>query len=97
MLPRKSGYYSFKISDAESIAKKANDDPSVHAKIDKAIENEMRWVRIMANDLENIPIGLINAWGMLLFCESPVVHKYAVISFAIARLFERPNLLLIST
>ena len=39
----------------------------------------------MANDLENIPIGLIAAWGNLLCAYSPTVHFYLALAFAAAR------------
>jgi glutathione S-transferase len=57
----------------------------------KMKENEIRWVRLISNDLENIPLGLIVAWGSLLckpnpmlyttflwlFCLGRVIHSYA--------------------
>ena len=46
---------------------------------------ELRWTRIVANDLENIPIGLIASWGSLLCCSNYNTHAYLVIGFAIFR------------
>jgi hypothetical protein len=37
------------------------------------VESQRRWVRIVGNDLENIPIGLICLWTALLTAKSPAV------------------------
>lgn len=57
----------------------------------KIKEAEARWVRLIANDMENLPMGLILTWGSLLckpnpalyttflwlFCAGRVVHSFA--------------------
>jgi hypothetical protein len=48
-------------------------------------QNEIRWSRIMMNDLENIPIALILSWGGLLSAHSPRIHTLLVIGFTLAR------------
>jgi hypothetical protein len=65
----------------------------------KARETEQRWTRIVANDLENIPLvgpppsllpslphqGLIIAWGALQSPLSAPAHVVLVLSFALSR------------
>jgi len=51
------------------------------------VESQRRWLRIVGNDLENIPIGLICLWTALLTAKSPAVHVFCVVSFVIARTF----------
>lgn len=55
-------------------------------KTKRALEMDIRWQRIVLNDLENLPIGLIVAWGSLLSAYSPLTHTVLVILFAIARI-----------
>lgn len=57
----------------------------------KRKESESRWLRLIQNDLENLPLGLIVAWSSLLcdpnvtaqmvllwtFCIGRVAHSYA--------------------
>lgn len=52
----------------------------------KAIEADIRWQRIVLNDLENIPFGLIIAWASLLSSFFPQVHNLCVIVFTLARI-----------
>ena len=67
--------------DGSKLLEESKDNPKiVQAKLD-----EMRWTRIMANDLENLPIGLIAAWGNLLCAYSPAVHFYLALTFAAVR------------
>jgi glutathione S-transferase len=54
-------------------------------KLKKAQEIEARWARLVLNDLENIPIGLITAWGALQSPLFPKVHAALVLIFAAAR------------
>jgi len=51
----------------------------------KAVEEDHRWQRLVLNDLENIPIGLIVAWSSLLSAYSPFLHAILVIAFAVGR------------
>ncbi|KAI8820373.1 uncharacterized protein EV422DRAFT_68085 [Fimicolochytrium jonesii] len=60
-----------------------NDDP----KVKKAKMDSLRWNRIVMNDLENIPFGLIAAWSSLLAPFSAKVHTVLVLGFAAARVF----------
>ncbi|KAI8829192.1 hypothetical protein BJ741DRAFT_623743 [Chytriomyces cf. hyalinus JEL632] len=48
---------------------------------------ELRWQRIIMNDLENIPLGLIIAWSSLVTPKSPLVHTVSVVTFAVMRIF----------
>eukprot|EP00242_Pyramimonas_sp_CCMP2087_P014083 CAMPEP_0198213302 /NCGR_PEP_ID=MMETSP1445-20131203/28792_1 /TAXON_ID=36898 /ORGANISM="Pyramimonas sp., Strain CCMP2087" /LENGTH=259 /DNA_ID=CAMNT_0043887927 /DNA_START=105 /DNA_END=884 /DNA_ORIENTATION=+ len=49
------------------------------------VESQRRWARIVGNDLENIPIGLLCLWAALLTAKSPAVHVFCVATFVIAR------------
>ena len=51
----------------------------------KALALETRWVRIVQNDMENIPIGMIAMWGAALTPWSAVVHATAAGTFVAAR------------
>ncbi|GAB5035377.1 membrane associated eicosanoid glutathione metabolism-like domain protein [Nannochloropsis oceanica] len=62
-------------------AEKGNEDKGLK----KAKEIEQRWTRIVANDLENIPLGLIIAWGALQSPLSASAHIVLVFSFAVSR------------
>jgi hypothetical protein len=42
----------------------------------RAREKEQRWTRIVANDLENVPLGLIVAWGSLQSPKNPQVWYF---------------------
>jgi len=46
---------------------------------------EMRAVRLVANDHENIPIGLFAAFSSLLFGKSPIAHTILLGAFAVGR------------
>ncbi|KAI8851780.1 hypothetical protein BC829DRAFT_487842 [Chytridium lagenaria] len=46
---------------------------------------EIRWSRIVMNDVENIPIGLIVAWATLLSPASAYLQSMIVYLFAISR------------
>lgn len=47
--------------------------------------NLTRALRIVANDLENIPIGLIVMWGSLLCCYSVNAHMVCAAAFMVGR------------
>ncbi|KAJ3330759.1 hypothetical protein HDU76_004932 [Blyttiomyces sp. JEL0837] len=47
---------------------------------------DLRWGRIVMNDLENIPIGLIVAWSSLLTPYSTSVHSGLALAFAASRI-----------
>ena len=47
--------------------------------------DDIRWQRIVMNDLENIPLGLIIAWSSLQSAYSPLIHSIAIILFTVAR------------
>ena len=47
---------------------------------------DIRWQRIVHNDLENIVVGLIVAWASLFSTYSPRVHIVSVGFFAVARI-----------
>ncbi|KAJ3231947.1 hypothetical protein HDU78_007425 [Chytriomyces hyalinus] len=77
-----------KIPQTFGLATSAPADASVDAvKQEKYKMNDLRWQRIVMNDLENIPIGLIIAWSSLLSAYSPKAHSVLVISFAAFRIF----------
>jgi glutathione S-transferase len=49
-------------------------------------ELETRWARIVQNDLENIPIGLLVAWGSLQAPPAnPTLHAALVMGFVVGR------------
>ncbi|KAI8892074.1 hypothetical protein BC833DRAFT_612690 [Globomyces pollinis-pini] len=50
------------------------------------IEKEMRWNRIVANDLENIPIGLIIFLVSILARSNEIVTTICLILFTVGRL-----------
>lgn len=51
----------------------------------KHVEADIRWQRIVHNDLENVLIGLILAWASLMSPYSVLVHCIATIVFTVAR------------
>ncbi|KAJ3225590.1 hypothetical protein HK099_006530 [Clydaea vesicula] len=53
---------------------------------DRVIEDDIRWQRIVHNDVENLPIGLIVAWTSAIFCYSEVLHLLALSVFTISRI-----------
>ncbi|KAJ3140036.1 hypothetical protein HK101_003587 [Irineochytrium annulatum] len=62
---------------------------TVHAdddkKMKKARMEDIRWDRIVRNDIENIPLGLIAANLFSDFAASPSVHVGCVLTYALAR------------
>jgi uncharacterized membrane protein YecN with MAPEG domain len=64
------------------LAAKDNDE-----KAKALLELETRWARIVSNDLENIPIGLIISWATLFSAYSPFLHSMMMILFVISRSF----------
>ncbi|OQR95843.1 hypothetical protein THRCLA_07520 [Thraustotheca clavata] len=52
-----------------------------------ALEEDIRWQRIVRNDLENIPIGLLVAWGAVQSGGFEAVTTSAIATFTAARLF----------
>eukprot|EP00996_Jenningsia_fusiforme_P004817 NODE_5686_length_649_cov_23.811667_g5299_i0.p1 GENE.NODE_5686_length_649_cov_23.811667_g5299_i0~~NODE_5686_length_649_cov_23.811667_g5299_i0.p1 ORF type:complete len:157 (+),score=32.40 NODE_5686_length_649_cov_23.811667_g5299_i0:70-540(+) len=48
-------------------------------------ETEMRWTRIVSNDLENIPLGLIIMWATMLTAKNSNVQIVLAGLFAISR------------
>lgn len=56
-----------------------------NAKLKKAREVDIRWQRIVGNDVECIPLGLIIAWASLLSPFSAKVHCGLIITFAVSR------------
>eukprot|EP01080_Neovahlkampfia_damariscottae_P001401 gene1401-12021_t len=53
----------------------------------KRQEEDARWQRIVLNDLESIPYGIIFSWISLLSPFSTKVHNIAVIAYTVARIF----------
>ncbi|KAJ3412227.1 hypothetical protein HDV05_001087 [Chytridiales sp. JEL 0842] len=51
-------------------------------KIKKAKMLDIRWQRMVLNDLENIPIGLLAAWAASLTAKYPKLHAVLVLAFA---------------
>lgn len=62
-------------------------DAPTDEKMKQAIETDMRWQRIVLNDLENIPLGLIVAWASVFSPLSEWTHVSLVASFTLARVF----------
>lgn len=52
---------------------------------EEALKQETRWVRIIQNDMENIPVGMIVMWGAALSPYSSIVHTVAAGTFCVAR------------
>jgi hypothetical protein len=48
-----------------------------------------RWTRIVGNDMENIPLGLILSWLSLEIGKSKDVHTGLVVTFAACRSVQR--------
>lgn len=46
---------------------------------------DIRWQRIVHNDLENVVVGLIVAWASLFSAFAPTVHISAVVLFTLSR------------
>jgi hypothetical protein len=55
-------------------------------------QNDKRWRRIVLNDVENIPLGLVVAWGSANIAQSPRTHVGLVSLFAVSR-YGRPRIL----
>ncbi|OQR90357.1 hypothetical protein ACHHYP_05607 [Achlya hypogyna] len=51
----------------------------------RAIEADLRWERLVRNDLENIPIGLLAAWAAVNSGGNPLVNSAAIVIFTIGR------------
>ena len=51
----------------------------------KLVAKQQRWSRICANDLENIPIGLVIAWGSVLCGTCSSIHNPLLLSFTVCR------------
>ena len=54
-------------------------------KLIERMEKEMRWNRIVGNDLESLPFGLVTAWSACFACYSPVGHAVAVSLYVLSR------------
>lgn len=50
------------------------------------METDIRWQRIVLNDLENIPLGLLVAWASLLSPFNSQVHNVCILAFTISRI-----------
>ncbi|KAJ3140037.1 hypothetical protein HK101_003588 [Irineochytrium annulatum] len=55
------------------------------ARVTKARMADIRWDRIVRNDIENIPLGLIVASAFSESAANPLVHVALVLTFALAR------------
>ncbi|OQR88553.1 hypothetical protein THRCLA_10247 [Thraustotheca clavata] len=51
----------------------------------RAIEEDLRWERLVRNDLENIPIGLLISWAAVNSGGNPLVNSGAIIVFTVSR------------
>lgn len=70
-----------KTDDDSKTKKPLNLTPS-----DRAIEADLRWERLVRNDLENIPIGLLSAWAAVNSGGNPVVNSAAIVIFTVGRI-----------
>ena len=52
----------------------------------KLKEAEARWLRLIQNDVENIPLGLVIAWGSLLCNPNSLVQQIGLWTFCVGRL-----------
>merc|ERR1711935_223839 len=78
--PPEDGSLSLAKGKAQSFGQADQDKIKPHH-----IMADIRWQRIVHNDLENIPVGLAVAWGSLLSPASPTLHAGMVLLFAAAR------------
>ncbi len=74
----------------EAIKAKASSEEDQKAKeseskLAKQREVEQRWTRIVANDLENIPLGVAVMYGSMATAFSPAVHAFLALGFAFSR------------
>lgn len=53
---------------------------------EKHAEADIRWQRIVHNDIENVFMGLILAWGSLLSSYNNQVHVISMVVFTFARI-----------
>ncbi len=51
----------------------------------KTDEPDLRWHRILNNDHEHIPLGLLMAWISALFCQDVNLHVFLVVVFTMMR------------
>jgi len=58
---------------------------NVDSNTKSVILEDIRWQRIVHNDLESIPLGLIVAWGSLFSAYNPNVHAALVSTFLVSR------------
>ncbi|OQR82792.1 hypothetical protein ACHHYP_15508 [Achlya hypogyna] len=73
--------YSNVKSEEDNTKKQINFIPSA-----RAIEADLRWERLVRNDLENIPIGLLAAWAAVNSGGCPLVNSTAILIFTIGRI-----------
>ncbi|RLO13353.1 hypothetical protein DYB28_007146, partial [Aphanomyces astaci] len=80
---------AFGVFDEAAEAKKS-DDKSTSGLREKpsarAVEADIRWERIVRNDLENIPIGLLTAWAAVNSGGSVAVNAGAIAAFTVFRI-----------
>ncbi|KAJ1540168.1 hypothetical protein HK405_011805 [Cladochytrium tenue] len=72
-----------RVPGAAAVQSFGTDQASVSA---KARLDDIRWQRIVNNDLENLPLGLILAYASLQSPASHTVHRVAVITFVVSRI-----------
>jgi len=79
----KAGVQDF--SGTTKLEKRESDGAEKAGKARKAKEFEVRVARLVMNDLENIPLGLIVAWAGVLCGGSSTVHVTSLWAFCLGR------------
>ena len=51
------------------------------------MEADIRWQRIVQNDIENVLFGIVIMWASLFSAASSTVHAVSVLVFTVARIF----------
>lgn len=85
------GGFSGPASPASAVEDPTSRSSTASEPAEEAGAEEARWNRIIANDLENIPIGLVTAWASLLATAASqrqacaTAHNVCVLAFLVGR------------
>ncbi|CAK4077074.1 unnamed protein product [Aphanomyces euteiches] len=78
---------AYGIFDEAADAKKNDDKKAINARPSvHAVQVDIRWDRIVRNDLENIPIGLLTAWAAVNSGGNVAVNVGAISAFTLFRI-----------
>ncbi|CAK4708031.1 hypothetical protein AeMF1_006537 [Aphanomyces euteiches] len=76
---------AYGVFDEAADAKKDDDKKAPKPSV-RAIQADIRWERIVRNDLENIPIGLFAAWAAVNSGGNVIVNVGAISAFTLFRI-----------